>query len=149
MEKARALASFQIEKGVLASTLDQGADLALDYSLDALKLELGRELTPDEKQRARSVLREALEGIYTPERWEVHLADVYSRHFTPAELDTFLSFLQSPVGLRLLEVQHKVENEVSDGGEAILEERLDEFVQSVDEALLREFNGRSKEGVPQ
>ena len=69
-QRAQELARFEIENGVLANTLDQGASLALDYSLDALKLELGRELTAEEKLRAREILREALGDVFTPQKWE-------------------------------------------------------------------------------
>jgi len=138
-EQARIVVGLEISGGVLDETLDLGADLAYEQSAQTLALELRRELTEQERERVQAVLRSALAEILTRERFEDALVAVYAAHFTPAELKLAADFYRSPVGTKILATQATVTDEVGKATEAIVEERLDEFIRTVDERLAREF----------
>jgi hypothetical protein len=140
MEKARALAALEAGDGAgYERTLDQGASVALDSTLDELVLQLARELTADEQDDVEYVMRDALAGVLTLEEWQQAAAEIYSTHFTPAELDTALRFYSSPVGTKILGLRSTLEQEMSAAVEAIVGQRLEKFINLVDQGLAELF----------
>lgn len=139
LEKARELVRMEIEGGALDETLDLGADLAFAASVDALEAELDRELTTDEEVRVRRVMRDALAEIVTEPAWSEAVAEVYARHFTPAEMQAAIEFYSSPTGMRVLALQGTLHSEVGDATEAILEAQLETYIDTVDAGIAAEF----------
>jgi hypothetical protein len=136
MEKARAVAGLEADDGAgYGRTLDLGASLATDSTLDELVLELGRELTADEELEVESVMRDALAGVLTQEEWRQAAAEIYAEHFTPEELDAALRFYSSPVGAKILGLRSTLEQQMGAAVEAIVEQRLEEFIGLVDQGL--------------
>ena len=140
-EIAGELARLSVETGTLERALDSGADLAWGASAETLQLELGRQLTAQEEGRVRDILRVALREFLTPQLWEETISRVYAAHFTAAELDSILAFYGSPAGRKVLELEGVLGNEVDEGLEGPLEEKLDAFIARVDEELGAAFEG--------
>jgi hypothetical protein len=136
MERALALAEMEIgQGGAYEETLDLGASLATDSALDELVLELGRELTADEELEVESVMRDALAGVLTQEEWRQAAAEIYAEHFTPEELDAALRFYSSPLGAKILGLRSTLEQQMGASVEAIVEQRLEEFIGLVDKGI--------------
>jgi len=138
-EKARAIVRLEIENGGLDERLDRGAELARAYSLDALKLELGRELTVDEQQAVLEIMRSVLGEYLTAEAWEGLLTEVYAGNFTAAELQEILAFFESPAGRKTLDLSDQLSAEIDEQADAMFEGRIDEFANRVDEELAKRF----------
>jgi len=139
-EAAQQLSRLSIELGALDSALGRAADWTWNASNDALTLELGREPSEEENDRGRAILREVLAEFLTPELWEKSITSVYVDRFTPAELNEIVRFYSSPVGRKVLSLEDEVTDAVDDEiAEAFGEERLEEFIARVDEALRAEF----------
>jgi hypothetical protein len=136
---AAALARLEIESGGLDKVLDDGADWGLSYSTESLELELGRQLTPEESESVREIIRASLAEILTAERWEQVLTGVYSESFTAQELDDIRTFFESPAGGKVLRTESSLADQVGAAGDVVFEEHLDEFVARVDEGLAEEF----------
>jgi hypothetical protein len=140
MEKARALAALESDDGAgYEKTLDLGASLAKDSSLDELVLALGRELTDEEVLDVEGVMRDALAGVLTNEEWQQAAAEIYAEHFTPTELDAAMEFYASPVGAKILGLRSTLEQQMGASVEAIVERRLEEFIGLVDQGLAELF----------
>lgn len=139
-EAAQELSRLSIEQGALDSALGRAADWTWSASTDALTLELGREPSEEENDRGRAILREVLAEFLTPGLWEESITSVYVDRFTAAELNEIVRFYSSPVGRKVLSLEGEVTDAVDDKiGEALGEERLEEFIARVDEALRVEF----------
>jgi hypothetical protein len=145
-EAARELARLSTELGSLGTTLDRGADWALDSSTDSLTLELGREPSEAEKKTVRDILRAVLGEFMTAEIWEESITKVYSQHFSAEELDALIAFYQSPAGRKSLELQDRLTDEVDEVMGAAVEQRMDEFITRVDEELSSAFPELEGEG---
>jgi hypothetical protein len=140
LEKARALAALEADDGAgYEKTLNLGASLAKDSSLDELVLELGRELTDGEVLDVEGVMRDALAGVLTTEEWQQAAAAIYAEHFTPAELDAAMKFYASPVGVKILGLRSTLEQQMGASVEAIVGQRLEEFIGFVDQGLAELF----------
>ena len=139
-EAAEELARLSIELGSLDAAVGRAADWTWSASLDALTLELGREPSEEENDRGRAILREVLAEFLTPELWEESIARVYMDRFTAVELNEMVRFYGSPVGRKVLTLEGEVTDAVDEEiGEALGEERLEEFITRVDDALGAEF----------
>lgn len=138
-EMARIMAGLEIDQGALDQTLNLGASLAYEQSAATLALELRRELTEQEREEVEAVLRDALAEILTRERYEDAMVAVYASHFTVAELSAAVGFYRTPAGTKILELGGTLTDEIGKATEAIVEERLDEFIRTVDERLASEF----------
>ena len=139
-EAAQELARLSIELGSLDAALGRAADWTWSASIDALTLELGREPSEEENDRGRAILREVLAGFLTPELWEKSITRVYTERFTAVELNEMVRFYGSPVGRKVLSLEGEVSGAVDDEiGEALGEDRLEEFITRVDDALGTEF----------
>jgi len=140
LEKALALAAMEIgDGGAYEDTLDLGASLAIDATHDALVLELGRTLTGEEIQQVEAVMRDALAEIVTADEWLQAAAGIYAAHFTPAELDAAMKFYSSPVGAKILGSQSTLDNAMADAVDVMVDERLEEFIELVDDGLTELF----------
>jgi hypothetical protein len=140
LEKARALAALEAgDGGGYEETLDLGASLATDSTVDALVLELERELTDEEEAEVRGVMRDALAEALPAEEWQRAAAEIYAEHFSPAELDAAIEFYTSPVGAKILGVQSTLDRQMGDAVDAIVEQRLEEFIGLVDLGLAELF----------
>jgi hypothetical protein len=136
---ARKIVRLEIESGGLDQRLDQGADLAQAYSLDTLRLELGRELTDQELERVRQIMRSVLGEFLTPELWEQILVGVYSANFTAPELQEIHEFFETPAGSKILRLSAKLTAEIESQTDSKLEGQLQAFVDRVDEELGKAF----------
>ncbi len=140
MEMARALAALEARDGAgYAKTLDLGASLATESALATLVVELGRELTSDEEDDVGGVMRDALADVLTLEEWQQAAAAIYAEHFTPAELDAAMKFYASPVGIKILGLRSTLEQQMGASVEAIVGQRLEEFIGLVDQGLAELF----------
>jgi hypothetical protein len=139
-EAAAELARESVELGGLDRMLDTGAELGWAASLDAFKLELGREPTDDEQERGRATMRAVLAEFLTADLWEESVTRVYAQHFTADELEELLGFYTSPVGQKSLRLEGQLADEIDDGVEQMLgEEGLDRFIDRLDAALSQAF----------
>jgi len=138
-ELAGTLAQVFVDAGSHEQMLDEGADLALDYSIDALKLELGRELTEDEAARVRQILHDVLGEFVTEAGLGQLLTEVCEESFTAAELQAYIEFFRSPAGARFLEIQPEVSAEIDERVLVALRSSSDAFADRVDEELANEF----------
>jgi len=141
MERSQVLARMEVDGGALDATLDLGASLAHDFTNDMLTIDLGRELSTEEQQKVLGIMRATLADVLTRERFEEAVAEVYAKHFTPAELDEAIAFFASPTGAKTLSLQGVITDQVGDAAEAIVEEHLEAFSSAVDQALAAEFEG--------
>jgi hypothetical protein len=140
MEKARALAALEAgDGGGYEETLDLGASLATDSTIDALVLELGRELTDEEGLAVQGVMRDALAEVLPPDEWQRAAAEIYAEHLSPAELDATMEFYTSPVGAKILGMQGTLDEQMGDAVDALVEQRLEEFIGLVDHGLAKLF----------
>jgi hypothetical protein len=139
IEMARKIVKLEIENGDLDQRLDRGADLAQAYSLDTLRLELGRELTDQELDRVREVMRSVLGEFLTAEVWEGILAEVYAEHFTPHELHTIYDFFESPAGKKIMQLSGQMTQEIDAQTDVIFGGQMDAFVNRIDEELGKAF----------
>ena len=139
LEKARIIAQMERDGGGFEETLDRGAAVGLESTSDALTLALERELTADEKDRVRAVMRGALAEVLTVDAWEDALVQVYAAHFTPNELQATIDFFSSPAGRKIIETQGTIDAETGDAVDEIIESRLDDFIQRVDADLAAAF----------
>ena len=138
-ELPRKIVKAEIQSGDLDHRLDQGADLAQAYSLDTLRLELGRELTDQELTRVREVMRSVLGEFLTAEVWGGILTEVYVEHFTAPEMNEIADFFESPAGSKILRLSAQLSDEIEARSDVIFEGRLDEFVNRIDEELAEAF----------
>jgi hypothetical protein len=140
MEKAMALAAMAIgEGGAYDETLDLGASLAKDATVDALVLELGRELNEEEIVDVQSVMRDALAQIVSADAWAQAAAEIYAAHFTAAELDAAMEFYSSPVGAKILGLTGMLDDAMADAVDVMVDARLEEFIGQVDGGLIELF----------
>jgi hypothetical protein len=138
-EIASEIARLEIESGTYDEMLDDGAQVALDASLDRLKLDMKRELTPGEEKKVHEIYRQALQETLTREEWETILLETYSDRLKAAELDVLLGFLSSEEGRSILSAQKEIDDELADKAGDLIEADLDSFGQRVDEALAKAF----------
>jgi hypothetical protein len=136
---AEEMARLSIDGGSLSRALDLGAAAALDSSVEALELKLGRGLSEGEAQQVREILRSALAEIVTPDSWEQALAETYRAHFTEDEIEQALEFYRSPVGRKVLEEDALMAQEIEDRVVASFEAQRDEFSAKVDAVLAEIF----------
>jgi len=140
LEKAQALAALEVgDGGGYEETLALGADWAADSTRTALMLELGRDLTDAELQQVEGVMHDALSKVLSSEEWVAAAAAIYAEHFTSAELDAALEFYSSPAGARILEMQSSLDRQMGDAVDAIVEARLVELIDLVDQGLAATF----------
>lgn len=133
------LAAMFMESGSWDRALDEGADLGRDSTVDSLKLDLGRELTEEERARVREIIREALGKTVTAEMWQQMLTDICAEYFTAGELESIHEFFLSPAGSRILELDTKVDREIEIRAYAAFDERVEQFVERVDAELSAAF----------
>jgi hypothetical protein len=138
-EIAREIVRLEIEAGDLDQRLDRGADLAQAYSLDTIRLELGRELTDRELERVREIMRSVLGEFLTAELWEGILVEVYVEHFTASELKAVADFFGSPAGSKVLRLSAQLSEEIDARSDTYFEGKLDAFVARIDEELGEAF----------
>jgi hypothetical protein len=146
LEKARLITQMEREGGGFEDTLDRGAAVGVESTSDALTLALERELTSEEKDHVRAVMRGALAEVLTAEAWEDALAQVYAAHFTPNELQATIDFFSSPAGRKIIEAQGMIDAETGDAVDEIIDSRLDEFIQRIDTELAAAFPELAEEG---
>lgn len=132
-------ARLSIEGGSLRQALEKGAELGEAYSLETLKIELGRELSDAEREAVRKIMSEALGEILTPEIWSQILISVGTEYFTAGELHEINEFFQSPTGSQFLKIESQLSDAVNDQADAIFEQSLDAFIAQVDEGLGQAF----------
>jgi hypothetical protein len=139
IEMARKVVKLEIENGDLDQRLDRGADLAQAYSLDTLRLELGRELTDQELDRVREIMRSVLGEFLTAEAWEGILTEVYAKHFTAHEMHTIYDFFNSPAGKKVMQLSGQMMQEIDSKTDVVFEGQMDAFVGRIDEELGKAF----------
>jgi hypothetical protein len=139
VEIASTLARLSIETGSLDQTLNSGADLAFDYTEEALKVEIGRELTDDEKAQVRAIIYRVLGEFLTGELWQQTLTEIFAENFTASELAETLAFFESPTGRKILETEAVMNREIDDRADEVLTPRLEEFSDRIDEELAKAF----------
>jgi len=105
------------------------------YSLETLKIELGRELSDEERATVRRIMRDALAEIITPESWTETVISVCAEHFTAAELHEINHFFQSPAGHKFLGLGGTLSQEINDRADAAFSASIDAFIARVDEEL--------------
>ena len=147
-ELAGNLAELAVELGAVASLLDEGADLGMDSSAASLELELGRALTDAERDQARGILRSVLADYVTADLWSEKVTRVYAESFTAGELQAMLDFYTSPAGRKSLEMEAALTREVDAGMEEVLDGRLEEFIDRVDDELAKVFPELAREESP-
>lgn len=130
---------LEIESGDLEQRLDQGADLAQAYSLDTLRLGLGRELTDQELERVHEIMRSVLGEFLTVEIWERILTEVYVEQFTASEMSTIADFFESPAGSKILRMSARLSEEIDAKTDAIFEGQMQAFVDRIDQELGKAF----------
>lgn len=145
-EKAARLARVLTDGGSLDQTLDRGAAYAAAAGAPALEARLGRALTDEESDRLEAIIRNVLTRFLTKEKWEKVTAAAYEERFTAGEMDAILTFLGSPAGKKLLNLQPELGREFGDAAQAIVVERLDEFRDAVDAAVDKSFGTAGAEG---
>ena len=136
---AQRIVKLEIESGDLDQRLDQGADLGQAYSLDALRLELGRELTDQELDQVRDVMRSVLGEFLTEEIWAGILTEIYAEHFTADELSTIADFFESPAGSKILRLSAQLTQEIDDKTDVAFEGKLEALSNRIDEELAKAF----------
>jgi len=137
--EAQTFARLSIEGGSLDDALEKGAELGEAYSLETLKIELGRELTDAERETVREIMRSALGEILTPEIWTETLVSVCTDYFTAGELHEINDFFQSSTGAKFLSIESQLSQAVNDQTDAVFEQNIDGFVARVDEGLGQAF----------
>jgi hypothetical protein len=136
---AEEVARLEIEGGAYHDMLDEGALVALGASLDRLKLDIQRELTPEEEKQVLEIYRQALQETLTRDAWENILVETYADRIKAADLVALLRFLSSQSGQNLLSVQKEIDDELAERAGDLIEAGLDSFEQKVDEALAKAF----------
>jgi hypothetical protein len=140
-EKARALAELQIGEGggSYEETLDRGAALALEATIDPLTVELGRELTEQEVLEVEAIMRSAIAAVLTPDRWAMAATEVYALNFSAAELQEALEFYSSPMGMKILGLQATVDEQMADAVEEIILADLEAVTATIDAGVAELF----------
>jgi hypothetical protein len=147
-EHARAIVRLQLDTGELEQKLDNGAELASANSLDAIELELGRDLNAQEQERVFGIMRGVLGEFFTEEIWANVLTEVYTAHFTAAELHEVLTFYESPTGRKTLELGEQLSAEIDEKAIMVFESRIDDFTLRVDEELAKAFSELDRGEAP-
>lgn len=137
--EAQTFARLSIEGGSLNRALEKAAALGEAYSLDTLKIEVGRELTDAEREAVREIMRNALGEILTPEIWTETLISVCTDHFTAGELHEINEFFQSSTGAKFLDIESELSTAVNDQADAVFSENIDAFIARVDQDLAQAF----------
>jgi hypothetical protein len=136
---AARLATLSIELGSLEQRLDGGADLALESSIGTFEQEMGRNATEQEKDQVRAIFRSVLGEFLTPKVWEASLTKVYVAHFSAAEIEELIQFYDSPVGRKVLELDVVLSRELDNAIEEVLDPKMAEFIDRVDEEIEATF----------
>ena len=147
-EEARTFARLSMQGGSLDDVLDKGAEVGAAYSLQTMQVELGRELSDEERARVRGIMRDALAEFITPEAWTETLVAVCVEYFTASELREINDFFQSSTGSKFLSVESKLSQEINDRADAIFEENIYAFITRVDEELGEAFPELADEEGP-
>lgn len=137
--EAETFARLSIEGGSLRRALEKGAELGEAYSLDTLKVELGRDLTSAERETVRKIMSDALGEILTPEVWTETLISVCTDYFTAGEMHEINDFFQSSAGAKFLNIESQLSQAVNDQADAVFEQNIDAFIARVDEGLGQAF----------
>ena len=137
--EAETFARLSIEGGSLSRALEEGAALGEAYSLETLKIELGRDLSDADRETVRGIMSDALGEILTPELWSQILTSVCTEYFTAGELHEINEFFQSSTGSKFLSIESQLSDAVNDQADAIFEQNIDTFIARVDEALGQAF----------
>jgi hypothetical protein len=145
---ARTLAGVFVDGGSYDRILDEGAELAESYSVDAMQLELGRTLSDDERAAVRQILHDVLGEFLPQTRMEQILTNVCERNFTAAQLGATIDYFRSPAGVRFLEIQATLAAEIDEQVMAVLGADEDAFADRVDAALAAEFPGLDDRATP-
>ena len=138
-DEAETFARLSIEGGSLNKAIEKGAELGEAYSLQTLKVELGRELSDAERDTVRGIMRDALGEILTPELWSETLVSVCAEYFTAGELHEINEFFQSSTGSKFLRIESQLSDAVNDRADAVFEKNIDAFIAQVDEGLAQAF----------
>jgi len=139
LEKAMEIVQLERRAGAYEKTLDRGASYALQAAAGPLTLQLERELSADERERAKTVMRRVLAEFLAVDAWENAIGQVYAAHFTPAEMQAAIEFFSSPVGAKIIELQGTIDQQTADAVEEIIGSRIQDFIGRIDEELAREF----------
>ena len=145
-EEARTFARLSIEGGSLNKALEKGAALGEAYSLETLNVELGRDLSDEERATVRRIMRDSLSEILTPEIWTETLVSVCTEYFTAGELHEINEFFQSPTGSKFLSIESELSQDINDRADAVFEQNIDAFIARVDEGLGEAFPALAGEG---
>jgi hypothetical protein len=137
--QANTIAHHALEGGSLSEALEKGAALGEAYSLETLKVELGRELSDAERETVRGIMRDALGEVLTPELWSETLISVCTEYFTAGELHEINEFFQSSTGSKFLSIESQLSDAVNDQADAVFEQNIDAFIARVDEGLGQAF----------
>jgi hypothetical protein len=140
-EAAEKIATLAVELGAYDLALDSGSALAWEASADALTLELGRELTEDERATVKRIFNTVLGEFLTADLWKRSVTKVYAKHFTAAELDAMVAFYDSPVGRKTLQLEGQLADAVDTELEEALDGEIDAFIERIDQSLAAEFPG--------
>ena len=138
-EAAQKVADLAVELGAYERALDNGSELAWESSVEALTLQLGRELTPDEQAKVKEIFSTVLGEFLTASLWKESVARVYGRNFTVAELDAMIEFYNSPAGRKTLQFEGELADDVDGELRTALDAKIDAFIDRIDEALATEF----------
>jgi hypothetical protein len=144
-EAATTLARVLVAGGSWDNALSDGAEVAQGYTVQAIEVELERELTEEERARVQEILRSVIAEFVTADVWEETLSTVCAENFTASEMKSITAFLESPAGAKLLELGDDLALEINGRVDAMFEDRLDEFVDRVDEELDQAFEGLAEE----
>lgn len=139
LDQARAITELQLAAGEYEAMLDKGAALATSASVDALTLELGRELSGDELDEVRAVMRAALSEVLTVQVWRDEVAEVYVGLFTADELAEARGFFGSPAGQKVLALGNRLDDEVVAVLTAVLDDRASDLSATIDAGLAERF----------
>lgn len=144
-EAAQRVAGLAVQMGSHERALERGSRLAWESSVDAMTLQLGRELTAEEQDRVKAIFKTTLGEFLTAELWQGSVARVYAENFTAAELDAMFAFYSSPAGRKTLEMEGVLADAVDDELLRELASEMEAFIERVDGALAEAFPGLAGE----
>lgn len=137
---AREVVQLVLKHGAFETMMEEAADTAMDVMRVGFQAELGRELTYSENAKIRTAFRRAMSTVYPQKVWEDAVVPLYMKYFDAAEMEQVLEFYKTPLGLKMLVLTPRLQQEGAQAGRDLVRTRETEFLRRFEYEIRKELS---------
>jgi len=141
---SREVARMTFNQQAVNTEIDAVMLVAIDTNV---KARLGRDLSPDERERIRTIVNRVTLEVYPQVFWENVTYSIYMQYFSVGDLEKLIQFYRTPVGQKLRQFQTTMTTEVGQIVKERMKPRQAEYTRRLREEMNKEFG--QKHPTPQ